>query len=216
MCKWYRAYTLYGTEYAGVLYRWWDIVYIPPVLYPVLSACTVAGYHLVPCLIIRLLSLALRRYVFALSSVHPKRVRISEDDNLGFASIKAASWRCAGLSRVVRVCAIILSRRRTSDWRSPLLPRLHAQQEVTRLSGLLAPPSASATLWSTSRSTFGAPCPQYWQVKESLANISHRSLYHPFNAIRLVTGKVYGTGVAMSRWTVAPLYCNIPCGLYAK
>ena len=216
MCKGYKAYTLYGTKYGGVRYRWWDIVYIPPVPYPVPSACTADGYHLEPCLTIRLLSLALRRYVFALSAVHPRRTRNSGDDNPGFASTKAASWRCAGLSSVVRVCAAILSRRRVSDWRSPLLPRLHAQQEVIKLLGLLVPPSARATLWSTSRSTFGAPCPQYWQVKESLANISHRNLYHPFNAIRLVIGKVYSTRVAMSRWTIAPLYHSAPCGLCAK
>jgi len=166
------------------------------------------GYHRRSSLVTNWLSLALYRYEYVLSRFHPNRAAISMVVKPGFSLIKVASCRCAGLVKLIcrylsRCCLFNII-----DWRSPLLPRLQAQQDVTKLSGLSVPPSAKETLWSTSSCTFGALCPQYWQVKESLANICHRSLYQPFKSILFGILTLYSTRGAKASTMMYVLYCK--------
>jgi hypothetical protein len=166
------------------------------------------GYHLQSFLISNWLFLALCRYTYALSHLHPNWALISVLVKPGFSPTKVASCRCAGLVKLIclyfsRCCFL-----RMIDWRSPLFPRLQAQQDVTKLSRLSVPPSAKETLWSTSSCASGAPCPQYWQVKESLAKICQRNLYHPFRSILFVIGKLYSTRGIESNVVAVSLFCN--------
>ena len=77
------------------------------------------------------------------------------------------------------------------DCLNPDLPRLHAQHAVTRLPRSPVPPSATATLWSTSSWTLGALCPQYWQVYRSRASTCQRSLYHPLRFLLTTIRTLY-------------------------
>ena len=102
----------------------------------------------------------------------------------------------------------------TIDWRKPALPLLQAQHAVIRLLRSSVPPSATATLWSTSSCTLGALCPQYWQVYESRCSTCQRSLYHPANVLLRVIAYLHSviihhvkvTGrLALSK-PVSPIY----------
>ena len=188
---------------------------IPAVRHP----CTPhvpTGYHLSSLVIwpwsvrrlsIRLLRLALRRYVRVLLVFQLRRTIISALVNPGLSRMKAASWCCAGFASVICRIWPCRSLRNTMDWRKPLLPRLQAQHDATKLSRASVPPSASATLWSTSRRILGAACPQYWQVKWSRARTSQRSLYHPFRSIRFVIAILYSTRGVGASVVGVPLYC---------
>ncbi len=181
---------------------------IPLARTPVAATKGVTGYHWWSFLVSNWLSLALYRYEYVLSRFHPNRAAISIVVKPGFSLIKVASCRCAGLVKLIclyfsRCCFL-----RIIDWRSPLFPRLQAQQDVTKLSRLSVPPSAKETLWSTSSCTSGAPFPQYWQVKESLAKICQRNLYHPFRSILFVIGKLYSTRGIKSNVMALALFCN--------
>ena len=203
---------LYGTSTKGRTVQVQGYISIPAVPRP----CTPhvpTGYHLTaPSDLygvagwrsMRLLSLALRRYVLVLSGRQLRHLAISVVRNPGFCIMNSASWCCAGLATVISRALLRLSLLKTIDWRRPLFPLLQAQHAVTRLSRSSVPPSASATLWSTSRHTFGANCPQYRQVKLSRARISQRSLYHPFNSIRFSISILYSTGGATASVVAYP------------
>ena len=187
-----------------------------PVQYGLYPYTVPTGYHLTVSEVLywlagrrstRLLSLALRKYTRALVLDHRSRILISVAESPGLSRTKPASWHCAGFVNIICLIRSLLSFRNTIDWRSPLFPRLQAQHAVTRLSRSSVPPSASATLWSTSRRTFGAACPQYWQVKLSRARISQRSLYHPFKSIRFGISILYSTGGATA--SVAAYPCTV-------
>jgi len=52
-------------------------------------------------------------------------------------------------------------------------PELQALHDVTKFSMSFPPPPATGVMWSTSRMTSGAFCPQYWQVNESRLKTSN-------------------------------------------
>lgn len=104
------------------------------------------------------------------------------------------------------ICVFLRSARNTIDCLNPALPRLQAQHDVTRLPNSLDPPSARGTLWSTSNFTFGALCPQYWQVNLSRSKICQRSLYHPFKSILLAIVNIITDVV---RYIQLPIVSNV-------
>lgn len=81
------------------------------------------------------------------------------------------------------------------------MPELHSKQEVVKLSLSVAPPLATANMWSTTN--FAPSCgvlPQYWQVKLSRIKTSKRNLTFEYgflgNLVRFMVAILFPQAIA--------------------
>ena len=84
---------------------------------------------------------------------------------------------CSLRSSISSSCFLWRSATVISVRRVLLFPLLQSRHDVIRFRVELSPPSATGTMWSTSRMTSGADRPQYWHLKESLLNTSKRIFF---------------------------------------